>query len=163
MTSGEDGWTLRIRTTWHRRRAILTLGLLACTLGCVATPTDSGDSDRNTTSCPPDIFGGSPSPSLRGIIPDLAVAYVEGSRVDVSSLSAEMRACFFRDRVRSADQAAIGWSVTDTSIATVAPTTGAVTRVFGRRFGRTTLTAVITGVPVSVPVLVCLDMFTCPA
>lgn len=60
--------------------AIFALGLLAFSTGCVATHTDSGDGDRNTTSCPPDIFGGSPSPSLRRIVPDLAVAYVEGSR-----------------------------------------------------------------------------------
>ncbi len=151
MTSGETGWTRGIRMS-RRCAALLSLSVLACTMGCAVTPSDSGASDRNATSCIVfDALNGqvSPDPNFRQIVALASTLFV------LVGQSTEARACFFRDIVRPAEQAAITWTVADASIATVAPAAGPVVRIFGQRSGRTTLTALITGVPVSVVLFVC--------
>lgn len=136
------------------RTTLLCTGALV--LACSSSPTPPSVSDRDATSCAPDIFGGSPSPSLRRI-EELADVRV------LVNASTEVRACFYRDLERPAERGAIAWTTADPLIATAAPLNGPVTRIFGNSFGRTTLTAVITGEPVSVIVRVCRDVFTCPA
>jgi len=122
----------------------LSVAGLACLTGCAASPTQpSGPSDRDATSCPPGFafFPGSPDPSLRDFVPRDPILKVGTSGV--------IEACFYRDKVRPAERAAIQWSIADTTIATLSPQTGFSTTVSAKAVGRTTITAIITGVAVT--------------
>ena len=139
------------------RHCALALSVVSL-IGCSRSPTKpSGVSDVAATSCAtPDIFTGSTSlgPSFREIFPGPVLVNV-GSSVTRS-------ACFYRDKERPAEMAAVQWSVGDTSIATVAPVVGGETTVTGKTVGRTTLSAVITGVTVSTILGVCDSSGRCP-
>ena len=137
---------------------MIAAALLFAASGCVTPTQPSGISDTDATSCgvsgPGTIFP-TPGPDFRSVTPAVI-------RVDVGNPGATIGACFFRDKERPAERAAIQWTSMDPAVATVSPATGPATRVTAVARGRTTLTAVITGVPVVALVRVC-DQDICPA
>ena len=143
------------RPSWRHCALALSVVSLA---SCSRAPTKpSGVSDEAATSCAaPDIFTGSTSidPGFRTIVPR--------SLLILAGTSGTVSACFYRDKERPAELAAVQWSVGDTSIATVAPVVGGQTTVTGKTVGRPTLSAVITGVTVTTILGVCESSGRCP-
>jgi hypothetical protein len=138
-----------------KRKLVCVIALLLPT-GCLATaPTKPFPSDRDATSCPGDILNlGSPDPSIRQI-----VAYWVQVQVGKTAM---VDACFYRDKVRPEDRAAITWSIGNTDLAILTVSSGPTATVLGKAFGTTTITATITGVPVTEIVRVCESETRCP-
>lgn len=113
--------------------------------------------DSASTSCFGGILNQPPDPGEAYIDPNLVLIFLDGT-----THTWTLRACFHGDLGRPAERAAVTWSSSDTSIATVEPATGPETTVTGLRFGRTRVVAVITGLRREVPVTVCNSPRDCP-
>jgi hypothetical protein len=126
---------------------------------CLTSP--SKKSDGELTSC-----GGSgvvgQGGSSGGVAPDFRSITGVGGGVTLSvGRTAQLTTCFYRDLDRPQERAAIVWSVSDPTLASVSPSTGPSTTVTGLAYGKTRIRALITGVTVENFVVIC-DATGCP-
>src|SRR6266849_5497638 len=92
----------------RRFRSVAPLFLACCQ--AASCMTGASGRDDNATSCAPS-FGFGVDPNLATVIPTFVTVSV--------GQSAQIDACFYRDRQRPGDRQAITWTTLDTSIATV--------------------------------------------
>src|SRR6266849_396818 len=104
----------------RRFRSVAPLFLACCQ--AASCMTGASGRDDNATSCAPS-FGFGVDPNLATVIPTFVTVSVGLVTVSVGQ-SAQIDACFYRDRQRPGDRQAITWTTLDTSIATVSPATG---------------------------------------
>ena len=120
--------------------------LLVQTTGCLTTPSLT---DGQATSC------GSTS-IVSYVNPDFRKIDVAGGLVVLSpGRTQTITACFYRDLERSKERDAITWSVRDSGVVSLSPTTGPSTNVTALAVGETKIRAVITGVVVEISAVVC--------